>query len=49
MSKLIKERSALELLAQQTVSADYYYELLDCLDLLSNEELNDIIKTHMEK
>jgi len=49
MSQLLKERSALELLAQQTVSADYYYELLDCIDSLSNEELHDIINTHMEK
>jgi len=49
MSQLLKERSALELLAQQTVSADDYYELLDCMDSLSNEELLNIINTHMEK
>lgn len=37
MSQFLKERSALELLAQQTVSADDYYDLLDCMDSMSNQ------------
>lgn len=40
---LLKERDALELLARKAVSAEYYYELLDCMSSMSNLDLLKVV------